>query len=154
MPLEFSMPYIDIQNADVKLMELASTAGAPESPVAPAISNKLIQTDQPFKVVFEWDQVDGSMWLAGGTWHFDIYLEQMGPEEAGTSPSGGHITGSEPAEDTNGHKTFTKSVNPGEVVPGLYRVTVCQQYYVGTTPLALAMFGDIGLVRFYEEHED
>ena len=67
MPLEFQIPPLDIQNANVKLLEGASTDGLPGGPIAPYHSNKLIQTDQPFKVVFGWDQVAGSWMLNGGT---------------------------------------------------------------------------------------
>ena len=150
MPLEFQIPIIKIKNADVKLMELASTAGLPGGPVEPVPSNKLIQTDQPFKVEFEWEQVAGSWMLNGCNWQFDIYLEQMGPGEA--PPAGGHFTGNQAVDPTNGVKSFTKQVGAYDVAPGLYRVTVCQQLHALGQPRAVVMFGDIGLVRFYEEN--
>ena len=149
MPLEFQIPPLDIQNANVQLLEGASTAGLSGSPLDPDPSNKLIQTDQPFKVKIGWEQVANSWMIAGGTWHFDIYLEQMGPGEAPLA--GGHFTGTQAVDPTDGVKSFTKEVSAYDVAPGLYRVTVCQQLYNQNEPRAVVMFGDIGLVRFYEE---
>ena len=149
MPLEFSISPLDTQNPTVKLLEGASTEAMPGVSIAPYHSNKLIQTDQPFKIVFGWDQVENSIMLQGGTWHFDIYLEQMGPGEA--TSAAGHFTGTQAANPNDGLQSFTKHVGANVVAPGLYRLTVCQQYYHGTTPLALVMFGDVGLVRFYKE---
>ena len=149
MPLEFQISPLDIQNPTVGLLELDSTPPGAPGPIAPYHSNKLIQTDQPFKVVFGWDQVANSWQIDGDTWHFDIYLEQMGPKEA--PPAGGHFTDDVPVDGTDGPKSFTMQIAANAVDSGLYRVTVCQQLYNQNEPRAVVMFGDVGLVRFYEE---
>ncbi len=147
--LEFQGIAVDIQNVDVNILEKASTAGAPGSPLSPTVSNQLIQLDQPFEIKFDWDQIAGSFLLNGGHWKFDVYLELMGPGEA--TVAGGHFSGTTPASATNGSKTYTLSVNQNTVAAGTYRITVAQQFYSLGQPRALAMFGDIGLVKFYEE---
>ncbi len=148
--LEISGITVDIQNATVRITEHSSTAAAPGAPVFPATSNKLIQTDQAWDIWFKWDQVAGSFLLNGGEWVFDVYLEMMGPDEAPATK--GHFAKKINANpvDGNNFQTYVH-INAGEVPEGTYRIVVSQQFYSLGKPRAIAMFGDIGLVKFYKE---
>lgn len=148
--LEISGITVDIQNATVRITEHHSTAAAPGGPILPATSNQLIQTDQAWDIWFKWDQVAGSFLLNGGQWVFDVYLELMGPDEAAATK--GHFMKTINATPVNGNNYETYvHVNAGEVAAGTYRIVVSQQFHSLGKPRALALFGDIGLVKFYEE---
>lgn len=143
---EFSTTPVIITSSNVLIFEHPDAPLQAPGPFAPTVSNQLIETDQPFDIRFEWTQTAGSFWLNGGNWSFDVWLEQMGPSEA--SVGTGHFTGNTPAGTINGNYNFTINISANIVLPGVYRIVVAQQFHSLGQARGLAMFGDIGLVRF------
>ncbi|MCO6480248.1 MAG: hypothetical protein J5I94_26650 [Phaeodactylibacter sp.] len=144
---EFVTTPVTISNANVELKEHQDATSTASGPITPLASNLLLETDQPFDIEFTWDQDAGSFWMAGGNWSFDVWLEEMGPGEGGA-----HYTGNVAAIPVDGPGyTFVLNVPLAQVpTAGLYRVTVGQQFNSLGSPRALAMFADIGLVRFFD----
>lgn len=150
MPFEVSGLNVNV-TAHCHLREFKSTANAPEVPTAPIppgtiASNNVIQKDQPFQILFHWNQGGPGVWALGaGDWLLEVFLEKMGPGEA-TVP-GGYFKASAAGVGTSGFYAKEINVPANTVAPGVYRVVCSMQLEVGGVPKALAGFDDLGLIR-------
>lgn len=154
MPFEVSGLTVNV-NAHCHLREFKSTANAPELPTAPpapgtVASNRIIQEDQPFQILFHWNQRGVGTWaLAAGDWNCEIFLEQMGPGEA--TNAAGYFSTTVSGNAAAGFYAAKIDVPRNTVAPGVYRVVCSMQLVVAGQPRALAGFDDLGLIRVIAE---
>lgn len=154
MPFEVSGLNVNV-NAHCHIREFDSPTNAPEVPTAPVPpgtiwSNRMIQADQPFQILFHWNQGGSGVWAIGaGIWRFEIFLELMGPGEAPVPK--GYFTTTQAGNSSPGFYAQKIDVPANTVVPGVYRVVCSMQLVVGGVPKALAGFDDLGLIRIYDE---
>ena len=154
MPFEVSGLNVNV-NAHCHLREFDSPTNAPEVPTAPPPpgtiwSNKMIQKDQAFQILFHWTQNGPGVFAIGaGDWLLEVFLEKMGPGEAPVPK--GYFKVSIPGVGNPGFYAKEINVPAGTVDPGIYRVVCSMQLVVGNVPKALAGFDDLGLIRVYDE---
>jgi hypothetical protein len=114
-----------------------------------------IQREQDAQVEFTWNQTGPLIGSLGAhTWRFDVFLEQMGPNEGPNIPFK-----LEPYSTTTGFQPSVICKIPKNTVPvGLYRVTARMMLLLGTLIPATALdtnaspmvsFEDLGLVQYY-----
>jgi hypothetical protein len=109
-----------------------------------------IQVEQDAQVLFVWNQTGPlTPWLTA-IWRFDVFLEQMGPNEGPLVLPGQKIY-----DSTLNSDFFACPIPAGSVPVGLYRVTA-RMMLLGsgsllndTTASPVVSFEDLGLVQFH-----
>lgn len=138
------LPYFGFRG-HVHLIEGPSTDDFPaSSPI------DLIQTDQPFRLVYHWQTRGKLNHIMCGKWQLRLYLEKMGGDEFTLNPSIAieEVNFVSRPENYSG----TISVPANTVEPGVYRL-VGSLRLLGQTgvPAPLGAFADLGLINFYED---
>jgi hypothetical protein len=153
MPFEVAGFDVKIK-ADCLIYEEPSTKGADEYPIVPTppgyvLSNRIIQTDQPFRFKFIWNQKGSAVWVLDGEWLLEVFLEEMGHEEAPKSQA--YYKETVTAIGREGSFKKFVEVEPNHLDPGVYRVVASMQFLKKGVPKALAGFDDVGFIRIIEE---
>lgn len=110
----------------------------------------IIQTDQPWYVLYHFQTQGLLNHIMAGEWNFELFLEQMGGGEFDLNPS---YAKDQMAFVSKPH-LYTKwaVIPPKEVPAGVYKAvgSVTFKGPLGV-PGPIAMFADIGLIQFYDE---
>lgn len=115
-----------------------------------APTTNIIQTDQPWYVLYHFN-TDGLLnHIMAGEWNLELFLEKMGGEEFDLNPAY--------AKDripfvSRPYEYYKWAVIPPKEVPaGVYKA-VASVTFKGPlgVPGPIAMFADIGMVQFYDE---
>ncbi len=115
----------------------------------------IIQTDDVWKVKFEWTQKGklAKFMSEENQWHLEVILEEMGHGETSFKHGEGKKYVPFVCKDPFTYKEII--VIPGGVVKeGIYRIVVCLTFTgKGGRPNAeIAAFAEFGLVKFYDAH--
>jgi hypothetical protein len=111
-----------------------------------------IQREQNARVVFSWNQSGWMSIFLQGEWRFDVFLEQMGPNEGPAIP----FTHT-PVVPLVGAYTFICPIPANTVPVGLYRVTARMMLVPTSSATAFSetsfspvvAFEDLGLVQYH-----
>lgn len=129
--------------------ELPSTGDWP----ADLSMEKIIQTDQSFKIGFKWSQEGPAVLHPSHFWRVQVFLEKMGGDEF-TLPAGkGYV---EEPFVPNSPNTYNATItfNPYDIPVGLYRITGVVQLagpFSKGQRQGVVAFADFGLVQIYED---
>ncbi|MEM9886857.1 MAG: hypothetical protein AAF849_13275 [Bacteroidota bacterium] len=149
---EFSLSPNDLSVvASVELNEGNSTAGfegqAQGGTPTPGLTNRLIQTDQPFHVAFDWAE-SGSFapFLAGGKWKLSVIFDAIGVNS--------HPAAITDTTNSTGGGNYTNSLDVAEntLSPGMYKIIARMQWHFGGgNPGPLVLFQDLGMIEVYQD---
>ncbi len=141
---EEMLPHFEIRGS-VYVFEGASTANwEASSPTT------IIQTDQPWYVLYYF-RTNGLMnHIMDGTWKFELFLEKMGQAEF-SLPQQYRIK--EIPFVSRPHTYLDFSIIPKDQVPtGVYKLVIASTFKgPAGVPGPIAAFADIGLIQFYHE---
>ena len=138
-----SLPTLITGNCQI--IEGPSSASAPADPAGGGPTNKFVQTDQPFRIQFNWNQISNS-WILNGNWEFRVEFELRGPGEA---PFGFSATLA--STPLNGVYIHDINVPAASLIPGIYDVSCSMQFYSGGNPKPIVAFEDLEAICVYQE---
>lgn len=153
--LEIAISPRDLRvKAKCHILEKQSTSGFSEVPVIEypdtfAVTNGMIQYDQPWCVEFKWG-VYGPLacLLKGGYWKCEILFEQMGGGETRLTLDSSTLDLGVPGQE---YESLI-NVQARSLRPGVYRVVCCLQYcFENGKPGPIAGFEDKGLIKIFED---
>lgn len=114
----------------------------------------IIQTDDVWKVKFEWTQSGklAKFMSEENIWNLEVILEEMGHGESSLKNKGKKSVYFVCEDPHTYHETIT--IPGGSVKEGIYRIVVCLTFAgKGGRPNAeIAAFAEFGLVKFYDAH--
>lgn len=130
----------------VTLQELPSTGGWP----ADLNSRRLIQTDQPVNIGFQWSVAGDLVPLLSGQikWEVKVEFEQIGVHEFDLGAAGLRFVNYVPVSGHQYHVVI--NLQPGTVPEGIYEIVVRLRLRdANHRPLPAGGFGNLGKFEFY-----
>ena len=138
------LPYFGFRG-HVHLYEGPSTDDYPAAP-----PTNIIQTDQPFSVIFHWRTVGLLNYVMCGKWKCQILFERMGEQEFGLPQQ--YSVSTEKFKSKPHSYECRIDVPAGLVPAGVYRIVGLLTLEGPTgVPAPSAAFADLGLVQFYQD---
>jgi len=110
----------------------------------------IIQSDQPWSVVFHFSTQGLNNHIMAGKWQVQVLLEQMGGKEITLDPSFSQTEIDFISRPSS--YSATLQIPQNKIPPGVYRVVGVLTFKgpLGV-PGPIAAFADMGLVQFYKE---
>ena len=142
--MAFEMTYEDLLpvfsvNCSCDLIELDT----------PHLPTNIIRTDQRWAVRFNWTTEGALNYIMAGTWHLQVFLEQMGVGEFDLSNASKNVNFYACPHDYE----ETINFNAGSVPAGIYKLVVAVTFS-GPPPERrngpIALFGEGPMVQFYD----
>ena len=138
MTYEELLPVFSV-NCDCEVIELD----------APHMPTNIIRTDQRWAVKFSWETEGALNYIMAGTWHLQVFLEQIGGLEFDLGGATRDVSFN--SLPTNYEETI--SFNAGTVPAGIFKL-VAAITFAGPAPERrngpIALFGEGPMIQFYD----